>query len=114
MAMLVSLENARNHLRIDTTDGDADLLLKVKAASRAVLNYISNGADTFTDSTGEPYEDSNGVALDVPEDVQSATLFLIGYLDRQRDSDADKEFERGYLPAPVCALLTFYRDPSLA
>lgn len=114
MALLVSLEDARAHLRIDTNDGDADLELKVKAASRAVLNYISNGADPFTDSTGEPYEDSNGVSMDIPEDVQSATLFLVGYLDRNRDSDPDQAFDRGYLPAPVCALLVHYRDPSMA
>lgn len=114
MTMLVSLEQARAHLRADTTDGNLDLELKIKGASAAVLRYISNGADSFTDSAGDVFEDSNGVALDIPEDVQSATLFLIGYLDRNRDGDEDKAFERGYLPAPVTALLYPYRDPSLA
>lgn len=114
MAMLVSLEQARTHLRIDTSDGDTDLTLKIKGASRAVLEYIKNGADPFTDSTGEPYEDSNGVALGIPEDVQSATLFLLGYLDRNRASDKDGGFDRGWLPDPVTALLCPYRTPSLA
>lgn len=116
MVMLVSLEQAREHLRVDTTDGDNDLLLKIKGASRAVLNYIVGSVRTshFTDSAGDVLEDSAGVALYVPEDVQIATLFVIGYYDRNRDSDRDKEADGLFLPYPAKQLLIPYRDPSLA
>lgn len=113
MVMLVSLVQAREHLRIDTLDEDNDLILKIHAASAAVLNYIRNGADIFTDSTGEPIVDSNGAPLGIPYEVQAATLLLLGYLYRQRDSDEDKEWEMGYLPKPVTALLYVHRVPSL-
>lgn len=113
MVMLVSLTQAKDHLRVDTADEDNDLTLKIHAASAAVLNYIRNGADIFTDSTGEPIVDSNEAPLGIPYEVQAATLLLIGYLYRQRDSDEDKEWDMGYLPKPVTALLYTHRIPSL-
>lgn len=116
MTMLVTLAAARAHLRIDTTDGDADLELKVKGASRAVMNYIRQSllVGAFTDSAGDVFEDSNGVALSVPEDVQIATLFLIGYMDRNRDSDTEEGFDGLFLPKPVKSLLIHYRKPTLS
>jgi hypothetical protein len=108
--MLVTLEQARAHLRVDTTDGDADILGKVKAASRAVVTYLKS--PSFSDSSGAIPEDSAGIAIDVPEDVQLATLMLIGYFDRQRDEDGGHEYEQGYLPRPVMALLYPYRTPT--
>lgn len=113
--MLVSLAQASAHLRRDTAADDADLTLKVYAASAAVMNYIQGpGIDGFTDSAGDVFVDSNGEPVDVPYDVQAATLLLIGYFYKNRDDNPDGAFERGYLPAPVCALLTPYRDPSVA
>jgi hypothetical protein len=109
--MLVSLEDARSHLRLDTTDGDADITLKIKAASRAVVTYLKS--PSFADSSGAIPEDTSGVAIDVPEDVQIATLMLIGYFDRQRDEDSGHEYEPGYLPRPVTALLYPYRVPTV-
>lgn len=69
MAMLVSLEQASEHLRRDTDADDLDLTLKIRAASAAVLTYLDGGADSFTDSAGDVFEDSNGTALDVPYDI---------------------------------------------
>lgn len=112
--MLVSMAQARAHLRIDTTDGDTDLQLKVRAASRMVIEYIRSGADAFTDSAGDVYEDSAGDATGVPEDVQIAVLFMLGYLDNNRSGDEKGAFERGWLPNPVTAILAPYRDPPLA
>jgi hypothetical protein len=108
--MLVTLQQAREHLRVDTTDGDNDILLKVKAASRAVVTYLKS--PSFAESSGEIPEDSAGIAIDVPEDVQIATLMLIGYFDRQRDEDGGHEYELGFLPRPVSALLYPYRVPT--
>lgn len=113
--ILVTLQQASDHLRRDTSADDNDLLLKVMAASAAVMNYIQGpGITDFTDSAGDIIEDSNGDPLFVPYDIQAATLLLIGYFYKDRDENADGAFDRGYLPMPVTALLTPYRDPSLA
>src|SRR5207245_838994 len=109
--MLVTLEQASAQLRRDTTDDDADLTLKIKAASRAVVTYLKT--PSFADSAGDVIEDSSGIAIDVPEDVQIATLLLVGYFYKQRDEDAGKEFEAGALPRPVTALLYPYRTPTI-
>ena len=114
MVMLVNLDQAKDHLRIDNDAGDNDLILKIKGASRAVMRYLkSEGVESFTDSAGDVFEDTSGVAMDVPEDVQSATLLLLGYLNRDRDADGDKAYSMGYLPAAVTALLYSLRDPAL-
>lgn len=113
MVMLVTLQQARDHLRSDSTDDDNDLTLKIHAASGAVLNYIRNGADIFTDSSGEPVLDSNGGPIGIPYEVQAATLLMLGYLYKDRDGDPDKAYEYGYLPMPVMSLLYPHRVPSL-
>jgi hypothetical protein len=55
-------------------------------------------------------EDSAGIAIDVPEDIEVATLLLVGYFYKQRDEDANKEFDSNTLPRPVKALLLPYRE----
>lgn len=113
--MLVTLQQASDHLRRDTAADDNDLTLKIHAASAAVMNYIQGpGIDGFTDSFGDIFVDSAGDPLDVPYAVQAATLLMVGYLYRLRDNNGDGDFDRGYLPMPVTALLTPYRCPSLA
>ncbi|MFA6063874.1 MAG: head-tail connector protein [Gallionella sp.] len=113
MVMLVTLQQSKDHLRIDTSDGDNDLTLKIHAASAAVLNYIRNGADVFLDSSGEPVLDSNSFPLGIPYEVQAATLLMVGYLFKDRDTNADGAYEHGYIPKPVMALLYVHRVPSL-
>lgn len=118
MTMLVSLEVASSHLRRDTTADDPDLELKIKAASKAVVTYLKT--PSFADSNGDIPEDSNGIALDVPEDVQVATLLLIGEYYRQRDANAgqtglvNEQYGYGYLPQAVIGLLYPYRVPTIA
>lgn len=117
MTMLVSLQEASDHLRRDTTDDDADLELKIKAASAAIITYLKT--PSFADSSGEVPEDSNGVGIDIPDDVKIATLLLVGEFYRNRDGDqngaVDQQFYGyGYLPRPVVALLYPYRVPTLA
>jgi hypothetical protein len=116
--MLVSLEAASAHLRRDTTDDDTDLLLKIRAASSAVVRYLGDGASMFLDSNGNPDAESDGVVIDVPEDIQIATLMLIGDLYKNRegsmDGQVDPQFGYGYLPIHVIALLYPYRTPTIA
>jgi hypothetical protein len=113
MVMLVSLQQAKDHLRVDNSDGDNDLTLKIHAASGVVLNYIRNGADIFTDSAGDPILDSNDNPIGIPYEVQAATLLMLGYLYVNRDADPDKAYSHGMLPNDVTALLYPYRVPSL-
>lgn len=112
--MLVSLEQASNHLRRDSSDDDSDLIIKIKAASRAVVTYMDGGADFFLDSAGDAIEDSNGTAIGVPDDVQAATLMMVGLLYKTRDGEAgtiNPDFSSGFLPDVVTCLLYPYRTP---
>jgi len=118
MVMLVSLAQASEHLRRDTTDDDADLTIKIKAASLAVLNYISD--HSFLDSAGEPEVDSAGDPINVPEPIQSAVLLLVGnlYTDRfgqeYTEPKASADLLRSgniILPRTVHFLLDPYREP---
>jgi hypothetical protein len=106
---LVSVQDAANHLRCDTDD--PMVAFYVDAASALVLNYLKAGADIFLDTTGQVPLDTNGDPLDVPYEVRAATLLQVGYLYKQRDSSDD--YQMGYLPPAVTALLYPLRDPAL-
>lgn len=115
---LVSIQQASDHCRRDTGDDDADFALKVEGASEMVMDYISDNAkESWTDSTGAPYEDSNGDAMDVPKRVQSATLTLVDHLYRNRSGETEdkvpEQYGYGYLPQGVTALLYKLRKPTV-
>lgn len=119
MTMLVTLEQASDHLRRDSTDDDADLTLKIHAASGAVLNYLK-GANRFqqeVDGDGKPVFDADGKPVyttAVLQEVQFAVLLMVGYFYKSRDNDKDHEYEQGFLPRPVTALLYSLRTPAIA
>lgn len=108
MTMLVTLQQASEHLRRDSAADDNDVTLKIHAASGAVLNYLKSGADRFKDEDGEIVD-----AL-VPFEVKAAVLLQLGFLYADRDNDDERQYQPGYLPAPVTALLYPLRDPALA
>jgi hypothetical protein len=113
---LVTIDEASAHLRRDTDDDNGDLLLKIEAASEMVMDYI--GEQDWTDSAGEPYEDTAGNGVDVPHRVRAATLMLIGYLYRERDASMEHavptQWGFGFLPLGVTALLYPLRKPTVA
>lgn len=132
MVMLVTLQQASDHLRRDTDDDDADLTLKIHAASAAIQNYLKdpmlayeyakdeNGVDLL-DSAGERYlaTDSAGDYI-VRKEVQISVLLMVGVLYIDRDA---KEYVEGSgeprlgnmsLPKAVHWLLDPIRIPSLA
>lgn len=119
MTMLVTLDQASEHLRRDGGDDDADLTLKIHAASGAVLNYLK-GANHFEpelDGDGKPVLDDDGKPVyttQVLYEVQAAVLLMVGYLYKDRDNDKNHEYETGYLPRPITALLYNLRTPALA
>lgn len=108
--MFVTLEQARAHLRSDTTADDNDVILKIEAATEACLDYMEDGADGFVNTANM---DSAGNPITVPRKVQAATLLMLGYLFKDRDNDENHEYEMGYLPRPVMALLYSYRTPTV-
>jgi hypothetical protein len=101
MAMLVTIEQAAAHLRIDDyTDEVNDLTLKIQAASGVVLDYLEMSIDDFGDS------DSDG--REVPAQIQQATLLLIGDMHGYRGSGGGQGqtiFYEAVLPSIVRALL---------
>lgn len=126
MIVLVTPEEAIAHLKI--TDADVDMLdlqLKINAASKVVLNYLA-GANFYeleVDINNVPVLDTAGDQIYaettdgdriVMFEVQAAVLLMLGYLNRDRDSDEDKAFEMGFVPRPVTALLYPLRTPSIA
>lgn len=132
MVMLVTLSQASEHLRRDTGDDDADLLLKISAASGAVLNYLKNNMLAYqfeADEKGKPVLDSSGdivYLLDssgdyIPrEEVQAAVLVLIGqvYIDRDANAYTEGNTEdrlgKMSLPKVVHWILDPIRSPSYA
>lgn len=113
--MLVTLAQAKAHLRVDTDYEDADLELKVQAASLACWRYIRDGAaGDWIDTAGVPIEDSAGIVFGAPEDVKAATLLLVADLYREREGANTTEWEHGFLPVACRTLLYPYRMPTVA
>lgn len=111
---LVTRAQARAQLMSDTDADDTHLELLIESASRFVMNYVNVNIDDFTDSAGEPYSfDTSGDPLNIPRDIQLATLYLIGWFYRNRDNDEGQEWS-GFMPAPARVLLSAYHDPTLA
>lgn len=113
---LVSLAQARAHLRSDTSDDDADLELKIEAASQMVVDYLKGYANGFLDSNGDVQADSNGEPI-VPKRVQAGVLLVIGFLYRERDGSNEHavptEYGFGFLPAGAEAVLHSLRRPTV-
>lgn len=119
MTMLVTILEAKDHLRVDHDADDADLTLKIHAASGAVLNYLKGAKilEPQREESGEVAKDEAGEIVyteDLRFEVKAAVLLMLGYLFKDRDNDKDREYEQGVLPRPVTALLYPLRDPALA
>ena len=109
MTLLVSVAETKERLRITTDAEDADIEALIHSASAAVMNYLDATEATFTDSDAS----SSDTGLTVPPEVQLAVLVLVGNYYRDREGVEAKDWEHGYLPKPVIALLYPLRDPAL-
>ncbi|ABS12976.1 phage gp6-like head-tail connector protein [Brucella anthropi] len=101
MADLVSLQEVKNGLRIDTDDDDAHLNLLISAASGRVKAYLDVRANEVIDD--------DGATTDAR--VKAAAIMLVGYYYRNPDQDPDQDFAVGMLPKPVSSMLYQLRDP---
>ncbi len=111
MIDLVTLERAKEHLRVTGSESDDDILGKISQASDFVLNYLKI-ADLVADSsppTSPAVTDIWPPYGIVPGEVEAATLLVLGELYEKREAaDAD------VLSQAVRDLLHRRRDPALA
>lgn len=102
MSALVTLAQAKEHLRITTDDNDADVSLKVDQASAIVIDYLKSQAVAgWSDGT-----------VAVPGNVSAATLITLTHLYEHRGDD-DMGLDEALWMA-LDRLLIRFRDPALA
>lgn len=112
--MLVTLQQAKDDLKMDHDVDDADITLKIQAASAAIVNYLKDYADSFLDSSGDVIMDSSGEP-DVPYEIKAATLLMVrDFYMHLEPNQVDAQYGYGYLPRAVTALLYPLRDPTIA
>ena len=103
--MIVTLQEARAQARVDESEADAELTLKIMAASKAVVTYLK-------------LADEAAIPVDVLPVAKLATLIMVAeyYKNREaaQDGEVDSRYGYGYLPRPAVALLYPYRDPTVA
>jgi hypothetical protein len=109
MSMIVTRQQAADHLRIDDASAEADSLdLMVQAASAVALDYIEMveaDFETEIDSDSDSDWDSDLDTVPVyPYQLQAAVLLLVGDMYRYRDGGSP-DYNEATLPAPVRALL---------
>lgn len=100
---LVSLDEAKLHLRVYDDLHDDDISEKLLGASNIITDYLKLGG--VIPST---WMDANGF-LDVPPDIKMAALLALGELYKEREGSYANPLSTG-----VTDLLVGYRDPSLA
>jgi hypothetical protein len=103
---LVSMDKAKEHLKIVTSDSDADVQLKLEQASAIVEQYCSNRIPTDP-VTPEP---PAWTPTTVPLPVQAAVLLVLGHLYMNRGDDMETD-ETLWLA--IRRLLDSQRDPVL-
>jgi hypothetical protein len=94
---LVTVHQAKWHLRVTSTADDDDIALKLATAQEAILSYLAVAADPTWD------------AATAPAAVTHAIHLLTAYYYKDRGD--------GELPDPwekIYALLAAYRDPTVA
>lgn len=125
---LITLSQAKAHVRVDHDAEDTQIEEFIEGASSAIINYLKSGADTFLNTLGLPEEIYNDasppevIGYAVPPEVQTATKILVAELFKNREAKQDGEIGGtlgiphgyGYLPRSVVMLLFPLRDPALA
>lgn len=91
---LITLSEAKRHLRILSDDQDQDIAAKALAASQIVVDYIDRADIEWTEAT-------------VPASVKAAVLLVLGALFEDREGGDP-------IGRAVTSLLMHYRRPALA
>lgn len=112
MAALLTLDAAKQHLRVDHTDDDADITSKIDEATDIVLGYIKKTIGTL-----DPDDPSivDWTTDTVPGRIKAAVEIVLSKLYDDRNAGApDNAVAMGYLPLAVTSLLHRDRDPAMA
>src|SRR5262245_28105575 len=98
-ATLITLPEAKTHLRITGTTNDGDISLKAQEASDIIRDYLKTWADpAWNDVT-------------VPLPVKAAVFLMLTHLYEHRGDDPDSDEK---LWDAITPLLMRFRDPALA
>jgi hypothetical protein len=112
MPELITLDEAKAHLRVTTIQDDGDIQLKLLAATQVVIDYLTR-RDTDWNAEMDAW-----TAETVPPSVRAAIFVQLGELYRKRGDDPDTEPRPAsggaFLSPTVTALLMRYRDPGVA
>ncbi len=76
---IVTLDEAKAHLRVDGPDDDADIALKLAAAEEAATGFLNRPV---------PWTDAAGDLVPVPTSVKAAILLILGDLYAAREGVA--------------------------
>lgn len=101
MILLVSIEEAKQHLRILHDESDADIEMKLAAASAIVLRYHKQDAVPAEWLIGSPFE------ISPPHDIKASVLLVLSELYENREAGIANP-----LSDAVKSLIP--RDPTLA
>ena len=105
----ITLEVAKQHLRVDTTDDDADITRKLDQANAIVWDYIKHEPDETGDDAWAP----TAAQLLI---IETATMMVLSklYDDRNIGEEDNQNVALGYLTPQVTAILHRLRTPALA
>lgn len=113
---IITIAQAREHLRSDTNADDADLQLKIDAATDAVLDYITVPVGDLFDASGAPKQGEGCEIVRGARRVQQAILLTIGWFYVDRDGTMEQAVKGGHgftLPRGAAALLYTMRKPTV-
>lgn len=96
MAEIITLAEAKAHLRLTSTDEDGLVRLFIQSATTEVENYLNRDIPVVT-----------GTTATYPAPIKAATLLLVSDLFENRDGASDKVLIQN---AAIQRLLYPYRD----
>ncbi len=113
MTALLTLDAAKQHLRVDFPDDDEDIQRKIDAASEIVLDYIKRRGPRPDEANPTP---PDWTSDDVPSPIAAAVAIVLSklYDDRAAGKEDVENVALGYLTPSVTAILHRLRDPAIA
>jgi hypothetical protein len=112
MIELISVEEARQHVRVATTAFDADIQFKILQATAILLNYLKVPSEASVDDSPLilPW-----TSVEPPWDIKAAALLIFGDLWQYREGSQISAFREFDPLSPAArSLLHRYRDPAMA
>jgi Phage gp6-like head-tail connector protein len=101
MAEMITLAEAKTHLRITDDWHDAEVQAVVTDADATIRGYLDTADDLLWD------------AVTAPPDVKRATLLLVSHFYEHRgDEDLEENYQKVW--ATIVTLLRAWRIPTLA